>query len=214
MLSKKPLMSKSSTQSWRQHRCAHTQGIVCRACRPVAIRVRMEHRLQQRFKPPLDHHLCNSVRHRGDAQRPSLAITLRYVNAFDRRREVAARSHAIPDPVQVLAQIPLEFRDRDSVNTGRTAVGLDALVRLPHFAPGRFQTTLLQPRASSPRRLCTQRSRTTTPLRSSPITGPSALLRASPSLCPASVLWPSRRLSAWASPLASGRQVPTFLTEA
>src|ERR1700676_1162313 len=54
----------------------------------------------------------------------------------------------------------------------------------------------------------------TTPLRSNPITGPSSLLRASPPLCPASVLRPSRRLAAWVAPFASGRQVPVFLIEA
>src|ERR1700681_4922834 len=54
----------------------------------------------------------------------------------------------------------------------------------------------------------------TTPLRSGPVTEPSTLLRAPPPLCPASVLGPSRRLTAWVSPFASGRQVPVFLTEA
>src|SRR3954465_14188929 len=54
----------------------------------------------------------------------------------------------------------------------------------------------------------------TTPLRSDPIAEPSTLLRASPPLCPASVLRPLRRLTAWVSPFASGRQVPVFLTEA
>ena len=56
--------------------------------------------------------------------------------------------------------------------------------------------------------------RTTVPLRSSPITGPSSLLRAPPPPCPASVLW-----LLWCRPLellpcTSGRQVLTFLTEA
>src|ERR1700721_4066579 len=37
---------------------------------------------------------------------------------------------------------------------------------------------------------------------------------APPPLCPASVLGPWRRLTAWVSPFASGRQVPVFLTEA
>src|ERR1700730_5940897 len=54
----------------------------------------------------------------------------------------------------------------------------------------------------------------TTPLRSSPITGPSSLLRASPPLCPALVLGLSRLPAAWVSPFASGRQVPVFLIEA
>src|SRR5215210_2515093 len=51
----------------------------------------------------------------------------------------------------------------------------------------------------------------TAPLRSGPITEPSTLLRAPPPLCPASVLGPSRRLTAWVSPFTSGRQVPVFL---
>ena len=46
------------------------------------------------------------------------------------------------------------------------------------------------------------------------IEGPSILLRASPPLCPASVLSSLRSPSAWISPFASGRQVPKFLTEA
>src|ERR1700689_4219909 len=54
----------------------------------------------------------------------------------------------------------------------------------------------------------------TTPLRAGPITEPSPLLRAPPPLCPAWVLGPSRRLTAWVYPFASGRQVPVFLTEA
>src|SRR3954451_3340240 len=78
----------------------------------------------------------------------------------------------------------------------------------------RYKTVLLYPRRSSPCGLPTQQSGTTSPLRSSPITGLSTLLRATPPLCPASVLSPSRMLSAWVSPFASGRQVPTFLTKA
>src|ERR1700710_2232388 len=54
----------------------------------------------------------------------------------------------------------------------------------------------------------------TTLLRSGPITEPSTLLRTPPPLCPASVLRPSRQLTTWVSPFASGRQVPVFLTEA
>jgi hypothetical protein len=80
----------------------------------------MEHRLQQRLEPSLDNHLCYSVRHRRDAQRPCPAITLRYVNAHDWWRQIAARSHPIPDPVQVLAQILFELGNRDPVATGRT----------------------------------------------------------------------------------------------
>src|SRR5271165_2771468 len=50
--------------------------------------------------------------------------------------------------------------------------------------------------------------------RSSPITGPSSLLRVAPPLCPASVLSSSQGPPAWISPFASGRQVPAFHIEA
>src|SRR5450759_4452250 len=52
------------------------------------------------------------------------------------------------------------------------------------------------------------------PLRSSPITGPSSLLRAAPPLCSASVLSSSRFLPLETSPFASVRQVLTFHTRA
>src|SRR5882762_2515369 len=52
------------------------------------------------------------------------------------------------------------------------------------------------------------------PLRSSPITGPSSLLRVAPPPCPASVLSSSQGPPIRISPLASGRQVPAFHIEA
>src|SRR6516165_5863109 len=76
------------------------------------------------------------------------------------------------------------------------------------------QTALLYSRGSSHCWLASFQSRTTQPLRSSPITGPSTLLRVAPPLCPASVLSSSRGPPAWTSPLASGRQVPTFRARA
>src|SRR6516225_3421685 len=51
------------------------------------------------------------------------------------------------------------------------------------------QTALLYSRGSSHCWLASFQSRTTQPLRSSPITGPSTLLRVAPPLCPASVLF-------------------------
>src|SRR6516165_10186662 len=76
------------------------------------------------------------------------------------------------------------------------------------------QTALLYSRGSSHCWLASFQSRTTQPLRSSPITGPSALLRVAPPLCPASVLSSSQGPPAWISPFASGRQVPAFHIEA
>src|SRR4051812_25417832 len=71
--------------------------------------------------------------------------------------------------------------------------------------------------------LTTKRTRTTRPLRSSPITGPSPLLRDGPPPCPASVLSPSQFQLLEVLPYAdrsntrpdpSRRGVPTFHTGA
>src|SRR6516225_2756968 len=51
-------------------------------------------------------------------------------------------------------------------------------------------------------------------LRSSPLSGPSSLLRTAPPLCCASVLSPLPGAPTWTSPFASQRQVPEFLTKA
>ena len=51
--------------------------------------------------------------------------------------------------------------------------------------------------------LASGQGRTTQPLHSSPVTGPSTLLRAAPPLCPASVLSPSRLEPLAASPFTS-----------
>ena len=72
---------------------------------------------------------------------------------------------------------------------------------LPVYTPPtprawKYKTVLLYPRSSSPCGLSAGQSRMTSPLRSNPITGPSALLRATPPLCPASVLSSLRMLSA------------------
>ncbi len=42
-------------------------------------------------------------------------MRFRYFHRLDRRREVAARGHPIPDPIQVVLQIGLELLDRDSI---------------------------------------------------------------------------------------------------
>src|SRR6266446_1002533 len=71
---------------------------------------------------------------------------------------------------------------------------------------------------SSRFQLASDQGRTTQPLRSSPITGPSTLLRAAPPLRPASVLSPSRLEPLAACPFTPGgrdeAQVLTFHTKA
>ena len=156
----------------------------------------MEHWFQQRLQISLDHHLGDSVGDRRNTQRPRSTIAFRDVHPSDRRRHIAARRHSIPEPIEIIIQILLELRDRLIVNARRPAVFLHSLVRHPHFALGNIKMVLLYPCGSSPFGLPTRQSRTTPLLRSSPITGPSSLLRAAPPLCPASVLSPLRSPSA------------------
>jgi AcrR family transcriptional regulator len=50
----------------------------------------------------------------------------------DRRREVRARGHPVPDLVKVVLQVLLERLDGHAVRPGRTAVRLHLLPGLPH----------------------------------------------------------------------------------
>ena len=162
---------------------------------------------------PLDNHLGDPVGDRRNPERPRCSsIAFRYVNPTHGWRKVTSGRHPVPDPIEVLTQIPIEVLDGLPVDTSRPSVGLHLLVRLPHLAFGNTKR-LCSIHGGHPLAGCHWR-RMTTPLRSGSITEPSTLLRAPPPLCPASVLGPWRRLTAWVSPFASGRQVPVFLTEA
>ena len=167
---------------------------------------------QDRFQVPLDHHLSYSVRDRRNSERPSSSrISLWYINAAHGWRKVASGTHPIPDPIEVLTQVSVEVLDSLTVNSRRPLVCLHLLIRLPHITLVNTKRPCFIHESHPLFGLLTGRSRMTAPLRSDPITGPSALLRAPPPLCPASVLRPSRLLTAWVSPFASGRQVPVFL---
>ena len=62
---------------------------------------------------PLDHHLGDPVGNRWNPERPgSSSIALRYVNATHGWGKVASRRHSVPDPIEVLTQIPVEILDR------------------------------------------------------------------------------------------------------
>ena len=116
---------------------SHSQRVVRRFPRPIPIRVRVEHGFQDRLQVALDDHLGDAVGNRRYAQRSgSATITFRDVDAPHWRRKVAAGTHPVPDPIEVLIQIPVEIFDGLSVNSGRPLVGLHLLVRFPHIALG------------------------------------------------------------------------------
>jgi hypothetical protein len=139
----------------------------------------LDHLRHHRLRDPISH-----GRHAKDSRAP--AVRLRYRHGLDRRRETRPRGHPVPDLVQVALEILLERLDGHPVHPGRALVRPDLLPRLPD-SPLRdlerlarcFQ--LIHP--TPPGELPVDRtngSRTTRPLRSGPITGPSPLLRAGP----------------------------------
>src|SRR5439155_20674269 len=85
---------------------AGSHRIQRRSVRPVAVRVRVEDRLDLRLQPARGYRLRDPIGHGGHTEDPDpIAMRLRYLHRFDRRWEVGPRGHPIPDLVQVVAQI-------------------------------------------------------------------------------------------------------------
>src|SRR5215831_3072092 len=124
---------------------------------------------------PFDHHLGDAISNRRDPQRAHPAIALRYVDPPHRWRKVAARRQTIPKFIEVVFKISLKIRNHLAVYASRPLVGSDPLIGFPHL-PFRNVIRLGSIHEGPPRcQLPSGQSRTTQPLRSSPITGPSAL---------------------------------------
>jgi hypothetical protein len=64
---------------------------------------------------------------------------LRYRHGFNRRRKIAARSHAIPKLVQIVANIPLELRNRLVVYTGASSIVFHSLEGFPDERLGNYK---------------------------------------------------------------------------
>src|SRR5262249_35143819 len=67
-----------------------------------------------------------------------------------RRREVAARSHPIPDFVKVALQILVELLERLTIHTGCAAIGPDHIRSLVYLARRSIATCLTQAPSASP----------------------------------------------------------------
>ena len=65
----------------------------------------MEVPLQLRFQIPLHDHLCHTVRDGRNAQRPDTTPCLGYFNQQHRWWHVTARTHPVPEFVEVVAKI-------------------------------------------------------------------------------------------------------------
>jgi hypothetical protein len=107
-------------------------------------------------------------------------------------------------PGEVSLQVGFELLDGLTVHPGRTVVGFDRFIRFVHSPLLDHEGLICRICRRHPVSSCSKKyDRLTWPLRSSPITEPSTLLRTDPSQSPASV----SRLTVWdacVSPFASG----------
>ena len=94
----------------------------------------MKDRFDLRLQPAGYHRLGHSVRDRWHAKgsRPT-AMRFRYLHRLHRRRKVRPRGHPIPDLVQVVLQILLEYLERHPVHTRRTLIGFNLPIGLPYL---------------------------------------------------------------------------------
>ena len=150
---------------------------------------------------------------RGNAQASLASVLLRYPNRPDRRREVRARRHPIPNLIEIVLQVLLEHLDRLSIDASCSVVRLDPSVGLPNHPLGNTKRLRVARRLLPLARLTVGTRWMTRPLCS--IEFP-RLHRSYGSLRPcashrASHPWGS---APWTSPFASRRQVPTFRTRA
>ena len=94
----------------------------------------MEPRLHQRLQEHRRHGLRNAILNCWHTKRSGTpAMRLRYHHRPHRRRKVRPRAHPIPDLVQVVLQILLEFLDRDTIHSRCALVGFHLPVCLPYL---------------------------------------------------------------------------------
>src|ERR1035437_8947907 len=158
-------------------------------------------------------------------------MLLRYLYRAHRRGHVTARAHPIPEHVEVIPLATLELGDAHAIHARRSVIGPDLLPRLIDKAFGDLKR--LPPRVCSAHQLLPNQrvgiwvSWPARPLRSSPITGPSARLPAGPPLTPPVLAQPSPEkpynsgcdavittfdASAVVQPCSSSRRTPDPLT--
>ena len=195
---------------------------------PVAVGVVVEDRFHDLVQLACDHGLGDPVRDGGHAKRADTAALLVDLHQLDRRGKIAPRRHAVPQLVQVAFEVLLKLCQRLLVDARRTLVGLHLAIRSPNGLLGNHKRLCRIQRVppiisdGCPVRF----DRVTRPLRSTPITGVSPLLRDGPSPCPATGTQSLTDLllgtlpldtalfhdyACWHGPASfSGRQVPTF----
>src|ERR1700760_4322097 len=164
------------------HRCAYAPQT----------QVRQEDRIEICLYQLFDNHLCDSIADSGHTQDPFAAPTLfRNRDCAHRRWKVAARTHPIPDLVEVTPQIFVELLERLPIHAGCAAIGPDRFIRFVHTLLIDMKRLVCRDRRRHPVSSCSVNpTHLIRPLCSGPITGPSALIQVGPSQTLASVLWP------------------------
>src|SRR5664280_2878075 len=120
-------------------------------------------------------------------------MILRYLHRSYRPGEVAPRTHPVPQLVEVCPLVGCKLLDVHGVHARRSAVRLDLHPRLVNetfWNLKRLHSQLWSAHRFVPRGVDRWVTWPARPLRSSPVTGPSSLLRVGPPPCLASVLCP------------------------
>jgi hypothetical protein len=116
---------------------ARRHRIEGRALRSIAIGVGVEDRLDLLLDPPRHDRLRHPVGDSWYSENPGAStMGLWYRHRSHRGREVTARGHPVPDPIEIVLQIGLELLERHLVDTRCTLVGLYSLKGLPHLLLG------------------------------------------------------------------------------
>src|SRR3979411_1482660 len=102
-------------------------GIDRRFADPVPIGVGVEHRPQHGLQAPTGHPLGNAICDSWNTQRPRPTIPLRNIDPPHRRRKITPGRQPVPELVEVARKVGLELRNRLSISSSRSLVGLHTL---------------------------------------------------------------------------------------
>jgi hypothetical protein len=115
------------------------------AARPEPIAVFGEARFELRLENLQQRLLYQTIQYRRDAQRTYPAVGLGYFHFANRCRHVVASQQGCPDAGPVLLQPCLELQHAESIDSGRTLVPHDTLIRSPQVSSVNHGLHLPQP---------------------------------------------------------------------
>src|SRR5210317_741872 len=173
----------------------------------------MKNRIYFGFQIHLDHHLRHAIRYGGYTQPSGSPISFGYVYRAYRRRKITARGHPIPDLIKIVLKTNLKILDRLPIDSRSPLVRLYPTIGFPYHLFGNTKRLCFSNRLLPSLVDHIAKTRQHNPF------APSALHRFRHYyglFRPRVPHWYSHACGAstCVSPLTSGRQVPTFRTEA